>query len=109
MDIFAGSNTTGAVSEIERRRWMAFDVSLEYLAASSFRFIDSDTTETTMRDVYARLLRNESIDTSQFVRQGVLLEAPLVPRGRRREVGGSGVKSQPSINRVAGKGKIVEG
>lgn len=76
LDIFAGSNTTGAVAEIERRRWMAFDLSLEYLAASSFRFIDSKPTETTMRDIYARLLRNESIDMTQFVRQGVLLEAP---------------------------------
>jgi site-specific DNA-methyltransferase (cytosine-N4-specific) len=78
VDIFAGSNTTGAVAEIERRRWMAFDLSLEYLAASSFRFIDSDTTETTMRDIYARLLRNESVDMAQFVRQGVLLEAPPI-------------------------------
>jgi DNA modification methylase len=78
VDIFAGSNTTGAVAEIERRRWMSFDLSLEYLAASSFRFIDSDTTETTMRDIYARLLRNESVDMAQFVRQGVLLDAPPI-------------------------------
>lgn len=76
VDMFAGSNTTGAVAELERRRWVAFDLSLEYLAASAFRFIDSDTTESTMRDIYARLLRREPIDMTQFVRQGVLLESP---------------------------------
>ena len=76
VDIFAGSNTTGAVAEIERRRWNAFDLSLEYLAASSFRFIDSDATETSMRNIYARLLRSESINMTQFIRQGVLLETP---------------------------------
>jgi DNA modification methylase len=74
VDIFAGSNTTGAVAELERRRWTAFDVSLQYLAASSFRFIDSDTDESTMQEIYARLLRNESVDMTQFVRQGALLE-----------------------------------
>jgi site-specific DNA-methyltransferase (cytosine-N4-specific) len=84
VDIFAGSNTTGAVAEVERRRWLAFDLSLEYLAASSFRFIDSDTTESTMRDIYARLLRNESLDMTEFVRQGVLLETPTAITGVSR-------------------------
>ena len=76
VDIFAGSNTTGAVAEVERRRWLAFDVSLDYLAASVFRFIDSDLPEPTMKELYGDMLRGETIDTAKFVRQGVLLEAP---------------------------------
>lgn len=39
VDIFAGSNTTGAVAEKLGRNWMAFDTSHEYLKASIFRFL----------------------------------------------------------------------
>jgi DNA modification methylase len=38
LDIFGGSNTTGAASEAARRRWMAFELNRGYLAASAFRF-----------------------------------------------------------------------
>jgi site-specific DNA-methyltransferase (cytosine-N4-specific) len=38
LDFFAGSNTTGAAAEAAGRRWMAFEASAEYLAASVFRF-----------------------------------------------------------------------
>lgn len=40
LDIFAGSNTTGNAAEKLGRRWIAFEKSLEYLAASAFRFVD---------------------------------------------------------------------
>jgi len=38
IDPFAGSNTTGAVSEELERRWMAFEINAEYAAASKLRF-----------------------------------------------------------------------
>lgn len=38
LDPFAGSNTTGAVAESLGRRWIAMELSEEYLAASRFRF-----------------------------------------------------------------------
>lgn len=38
VDIFAGSNTTGQVAEQLGRRWKAFELDRQYLAASSFRF-----------------------------------------------------------------------
>jgi site-specific DNA-methyltransferase (cytosine-N4-specific) len=38
LDPFAGSNTTGAVAERLRRRWIAIDQVEEYLLASKFRF-----------------------------------------------------------------------
>jgi site-specific DNA-methyltransferase (cytosine-N4-specific) len=59
---------------VERRRWLAFDVSREYLAASAFRFIDPDVPASTMKEVYADMLRGETIDATRFVRQGAFLE-----------------------------------
>jgi len=40
LDIFAGSNTTGAAAESLARRWISFEVDQIYLAASSFRFLN---------------------------------------------------------------------
>jgi DNA modification methylase len=40
LDIFAGSNTTGAAAESLGRKWFAFEINREYLASSAFRFID---------------------------------------------------------------------
>jgi site-specific DNA-methyltransferase (cytosine-N4-specific) len=42
VDPFAGSNTTGAVAEELRRRWLAFEAVPEYLEASVLRFEDSE-------------------------------------------------------------------
>ena len=38
LDIFAGSNTTGSVAEAAGRKWIAFELHADYLAASVFRF-----------------------------------------------------------------------
>ena len=38
VDIFAGSNTTGAPAEKLGRRWIAMELLPEYLEASKFRF-----------------------------------------------------------------------
>lgn len=38
LDFFAGSNTTGASAERLQRRWLAMELSEDYLAASRFRF-----------------------------------------------------------------------
>jgi DNA modification methylase len=61
LDIFAGSNTAGMVAEAEDRRWLAFEMSREYLAASSFRFLTSESPDT-MRDVYQRILDGDGVD-----------------------------------------------
>lgn len=39
LDIFGGSNTTGAVCEQLGRKWKCFEIKKEYVAQSSFRFI----------------------------------------------------------------------
>jgi site-specific DNA-methyltransferase (cytosine-N4-specific) len=42
VDIFAGSNTTGAVAERLGRRWLAFEEDREYLEGSRYRFGNGD-------------------------------------------------------------------
>ena len=42
LDIFAGSNTTGAAAEAAKRYWIAFEQKPLYLAASAFRFLDKN-------------------------------------------------------------------
>lgn len=39
LDPFAGSNTTGAAAEGLKRRWIAFEIDRDYLAASRLRFL----------------------------------------------------------------------
>jgi len=41
LDIFAGSNTTGAIAERLKRRWIGFENNQDYLAASVFRFLNN--------------------------------------------------------------------
>jgi site-specific DNA-methyltransferase (cytosine-N4-specific) len=62
VDIFAGSNTTGAVAESLGRRWMSFELSREYLAASTFRFLNSDVSEADLERYYAEVLSGQSLD-----------------------------------------------
>jgi len=42
LDIFAGSNTTGWVAQQLKRKWLAFELDHQYLAASAFRFFDNN-------------------------------------------------------------------
>lgn len=43
LDPFAGSNTTGAVAEVLKRRWLAFETSEDYLKGSIYRFDDRES------------------------------------------------------------------
>lgn len=56
LDIFAGSNTTGAAAEGAGRRWLAFEQDRQYLAASAFRFLDGGKREEEARSLYQALL-----------------------------------------------------
>ena len=57
LDIFAGSNTTGAAAEASQRRWIAFEQNLEYLAASAFRFLESKQTNNEVLALFQKLLQ----------------------------------------------------
>jgi site-specific DNA-methyltransferase (cytosine-N4-specific) len=72
VDIFGGSNTTGQVAEQEGRRWMSFEMSPEYVAASSFRLLDKNTPVDVMTFIYEKVLAGESINIDEFVRQSRL-------------------------------------
>jgi site-specific DNA-methyltransferase (cytosine-N4-specific) len=76
LDIFAGSNTTGAVAEREGRRWVSFELDLDYVAASAFRFIGPDTPASTMREVHSRILKREEIDVAAQGSQLSMFEQP---------------------------------
>lgn len=82
LDIFAGSNTTGAVAEREGRRWLGFELDLDYVAASAFRFIDTETPTSTMRDLHSSILRREEVDVAAQGSQLSMFEEPIVRTGR---------------------------
>jgi DNA modification methylase len=64
IDIFAGSNTTGLVAEGLGRKWKAFEMSREYLAASSFRFHEG-ATERDLKHVYDAILAGKTVDMTK--------------------------------------------
>jgi len=65
VDIFAGSNTAGEVSERLGRRWMAFEERRDYVAASAFRFADEGTD---LQSLYDSIMSGDGIEIEQ--RQG---------------------------------------
>jgi len=40
VDIFGGSNTTGEVAEKSNRHWLSFELNMDYVASSAFRFVE---------------------------------------------------------------------
>lgn len=75
LDIFAGSNTTGSVAEIEGRRWLAFEERLDYLAASIFRFLPKEADPISLKTAYSRVSAGECIDLGDFIPQAELFRA----------------------------------
>lgn len=75
LDIFAGSNTTGAVAEALRRRWIAFEIDQSYLATSAFRFLN-EAQEDIVKSLYTKLIAEDAkrIIIPQGVMQQCLLE-----------------------------------
>ncbi len=72
VDIFAGSNTTGAVAEAEGRRWLAFDLELEYLAASAFRFMQPNTPDHQLRSLHTAIVSGQAVEIRDY-----LVDKPL--------------------------------
>ena len=61
VDIFAGSNTTGMVAEAEGRRWLAFELNREYVAASVLRFVPKALPTARMKELYTNILLGEQV------------------------------------------------
>jgi site-specific DNA-methyltransferase (cytosine-N4-specific) len=64
IDIFAGSNTTGYVAEVEGRKWISFEADRSYVATSVFRFLSPNSAVDAMRDKYKQVLAGDSVDLS---------------------------------------------
>ena len=61
LDIFGGSNTTGAVAEEEGRRWLSFESEATYVATSAFRFMRGANPKQ-LKDVFDRIVNGEDLD-----------------------------------------------
>lgn len=59
LDIFAGSNTTGQVAEAEKRNWLSFEISKEYVASSALRFITKEFSQDEIETVFNRIMKEE--------------------------------------------------
>ena len=67
VDIFAGSNTTGMVAEAEGRRWLAFELNREYVAASVLRFVPKGLPATRMKYLYEAILQGEPVSIEEEI------------------------------------------
>jgi site-specific DNA-methyltransferase (cytosine-N4-specific) len=67
VDIFAGSNTTGMVAEAEGRRWLAFELNREYVAASVLRFVPKGLPTTRMKYLYEAILQGEPVSIEEEI------------------------------------------
>lgn len=74
VDIFAGSNTTGFVAEQENRYWLAFERELQYLAASSFRFMEEGANEDDIKLLYEEIMSGEAQEIVYHSKQLRLFE-----------------------------------
>lgn len=74
VDIFGGSNTTGQVAEAEGRRWMSFEMMPEYVALSSFRFLDREVDTPTMRRLHKDIMDGKSIRIQDYRSQASLVD-----------------------------------
>lgn len=66
VDIFAGSNTTGAVAETEGRRWLSFEENLDYVAASSFRFIPKELTAVYAKEIHEKIIKKGTVEIPNY-------------------------------------------
>jgi site-specific DNA-methyltransferase (cytosine-N4-specific) len=74
LDIFAGSNTTGAAAESVQRRWIAFEQNLSYLSASAFRFIDANESIDNVSILFEKLMARETVNITSSVKQKIAIE-----------------------------------
>ena len=78
VDIFAGSNTTGYVSENLKRNWISIDSDPPYAAMSSFRFMPKSTSEKDLLNVYYSILAGKELKLMDFLVNG--REVPAIAK-----------------------------
>jgi site-specific DNA-methyltransferase (cytosine-N4-specific) len=85
LDIFAGSNTTGAAVESLNRRWIAFEIDQTYLAASAFRFLNK-IDENIVKMLYEKLTSREVTETITIPQ---VTQLRIMEKGEEYEMGSS--------------------
>lgn len=68
LDVFAGSNTTGAVAESLGRRWVSFEQRREYLATSIFRFPSRDRPDGEAGNRCEKVMAGEPVEINKSER-----------------------------------------
>lgn len=69
VDIFAGSNTTGQVAEKLNRKWISIESRIDYISASSFRFIENGMNVAELNNIYKQILSGDTFDLRNFQNQ----------------------------------------
>lgn len=69
IDIFSGSNTTGAVAEKLGRRWLSFEIENTYTAASAFRFLDGNISDDNLSELYSKIVAGETVLIRDYISQ----------------------------------------
>jgi len=85
LDIFAGSNTTGAAAESLNRRWIAFEIDRTYLATSAFRFLN-EVDENTVKTLYEKL---NSKNVTETITIPQVIQLRIMEEREKYETGGS--------------------
>lgn len=70
VDIFSGSNTTGAVAETLKRKWTSIELDASYAANSAFRFLPKSLTEKDLLNIYFSILAGREIPLLDFLMNG---------------------------------------
>jgi len=90
LDIFAGSNTTGAVAETLGRRWLAFEIDRSYLVGSAFRFLNQ-ADDDVVKAVHSKLMPEGAekvtipqIGTQQFLFEEKVAYQTFSPKRKRK-------------------------
>jgi len=74
LDIFAGSNTSGAAAENAGRYWIAFEKDKSYLLASAFRFLDEMSNDELNKFWSYALSSEQTIEILKRQKEMILME-----------------------------------
>lgn len=77
IDIFSGSNTTGAVAEAQGRHWLSFEENINYVAASSFRFLSKDVKDSEAKEIYQKIIDGESVELEKYQKANFLVHTSI--------------------------------
>lgn len=69
VDIFGGSCTTGEVCDNLGRNWICFELELDYLAASTFRFLPKELPMATVKTVLDMVRDGKPVNLTDYIKK----------------------------------------